>query len=199
MKENRWVLAVFAWFFLSTNLWAYPYPVSDTGQTQCYNDDGEEIAYPQPGEAFYGQDGSYLINLPSFTKLDAGGNDLTFSAASWVMVRDNVTGLIWEVKTDDGSIHDKDNTYTWYDGNSGTNGGNAGTPGEGTDTEDFIGALNQATFGGHSDWRLPTRKELASIVDLGGYSLGIDTDYFPLTVASYYWSATTDAEDPEYA
>ena len=58
------------------------------------------------------------------------------------MVRDNVTGLFWEVKTDDGSIHDKDNTYTWYDSNPATNGGNAGTAGEGTDTEDFIEALN---------------------------------------------------------
>jgi hypothetical protein len=26
------------------------------------------------------------------------------------MIRDNVTGLIWEVKTDDGTIHDKDHT-----------------------------------------------------------------------------------------
>jgi hypothetical protein len=31
------------------------------------------------------------------------------------MVRDNVTGLIWEVKTNDESMHNKDKTYTRYD------------------------------------------------------------------------------------
>ena len=34
--------------------------------------------------------------------------------------RDNVTGLIREVKTDDGGLHDKDWTYTWYNGTTGT-------------------------------------------------------------------------------
>lgn len=34
----------------------------------------------------------------SYTKLDGSGNALPVSATSWVMVRDNVTGLIWEVK-----------------------------------------------------------------------------------------------------
>ncbi len=38
--------------------------------------------------------------------LDAGGNALPDTATSWVMVRDNVTKLIWEVRTDDGSVHD---------------------------------------------------------------------------------------------
>ena len=28
-------------------------------------------------------------------------------------ITDNTTGLMWEKKSDDGSIHDKDNTYTW--------------------------------------------------------------------------------------
>jgi hypothetical protein len=125
------------------------------------------ITCPSPGQPFYGQDGNYTINPPSYTKLDAQGNDLADDAPSWVMVRDNVTRLIWEMKTDDGSIHDKDNKYTWYDSNPTTNGDNAGTPGDGTDTEDFINALNAANFGGHSDWRMPTVNELRSIVDYG--------------------------------
>jgi hypothetical protein len=28
-------------------------------------------------------------------------------------ITDNVTGLMWEKKSDDGGIHDKDNMYTW--------------------------------------------------------------------------------------
>lgn len=155
-------------------------PVPDTGQTESYTDT-------------FGEDSDYLINPPSYTKLGSGGNDLSDSATSWVMVRDNVTGLIWEVKTDDGSVHDKDNRYTWYDSNPATNGGHAGMPGDGTDTEDFIDALNAESFGGYTDWRLPTIKELASIVNLETYSPAIDTAYFPNTVSSNYWSSFTTA------
>ncbi|HHC23824.1 MAG TPA: hypothetical protein ENK58_00205 [Desulfobacterales bacterium] len=61
---------------------------------------------PAPGEDFYGQDAQYTTNPRSYTKPGAGGNDLPDSAASWTMVRDNVTGLIREVKTGDGSVRD---------------------------------------------------------------------------------------------
>ena len=77
------------------------------------------------------------------------------------MVRDNVTGLIWESKTDDGTIHNKDDTYTWNDPTDPY----PVTPGVGTDTKYFIDALNSARFGGSSEWRMPTVKELGSIID----------------------------------
>ena len=172
-------------------------PVPDTGQTTCYDEAGNVITCPEPGEDYYGQDASYTINPMSFTKLAQNGVELPDTATpadGWIMTRDNVTGLIWEIKTDDETIHDKDNTYTWYDSNPETNGGNAGTPGEGTDTEDFINALNAANFGGFSDWRLPTIKELDTIVDLSRTYPSVDTAYFPNTKASYYWSSTTSAD-----
>ncbi|RJR27411.1 MAG: DUF1566 domain-containing protein [Desulfobacteraceae bacterium] len=174
-------------------------PVPDTGQTKCY-DSSKEIPCPSPGQDFYGQDANYTINPPSYTKLDSNGNALPDSAASWAMVRDNVTGLIWEVKTNkDGTKnysnpHDADNTYTWYDPDPATNGGNSGTSGNGTDTKDFIDALNNAGFGGFDDWRLPTIKELSNIVDYNIPRPGptINASYFPNAVASAYWSSTTD-------
>ncbi|MBF0201707.1 MAG: hypothetical protein HQK66_10430 [Desulfamplus sp.] len=66
-----------------------------------------------------GQDGNYIINPRSYTKLDDQGNDLPITATSWTMVRDNVTGLIWEVKTRDGSIHDRDNGCRLRSGGGG--------------------------------------------------------------------------------
>ena len=77
---------------------------------------------------------------------------LETSLAGGIMVQDNVTGLIWENKTDDDSIHDKDNTYNWYDAQ-----------------DVFITTLNSQNFGGYSDWRLPTVKELISIVNRATY------------------------------
>jgi hypothetical protein len=98
------------------------------------------------------------------------------------MVKDNVTGLIWENKTDDGTIHDKDNRYTWSD-----------SFGVGSNTMDFIYALNSSHFGGYSDWRLPTITELAYIINYSVPSPGptIDTGFFSNTAASGYWSSTT--------
>jgi hypothetical protein len=174
-------------------------PVPDTGQIKCYNNT-VEIPCPQPGEPFYGQDAQYGSNTQSYTKLDATDNDLPTSATSWAMVRDNVTGLIWEEKHNKDSVinyadpNDADNTYTWYDGATGT-------PGNGTDTQDFINALNAQNYGGHQDWRLPTPKELSTLVDSSIPYPGptINTSYFPDTVASDYWSSTTGAYNTDYA
>ena len=99
-KELMWILVCFALSLFTTSVWAAPVP--DTGQVQCYNVIGAVITCPSPGQAFYGQDANYSINTPSYTKLDGSGSVLPDSAMSWVMVRDNVTGLIWENKTVDG-------------------------------------------------------------------------------------------------
>lgn len=38
-----------------------PYAIVDTGPNRCF-DDTREIAYPRPGQAFYGQDAQYVGN-----------------------------------------------------------------------------------------------------------------------------------------
>ena len=199
-QKGIWIVGLFMGVILS-GVQAQAAPVPDTGQTTCYDEAGNVITCPSPGQNFYGQDANYTINPPSYTKLDSTGNALAASASSWVMVRDNVTGLVWEVKNDkDGTKnydnpHDADNTYTWYDPDPATNGGYAGTSGDGTDSDDFIDALNNAHFGGYSDWRLPTIKELPFLVNYSIPNPGpaIYTAYFPNTVSSYYWSSTTYA------
>ena len=55
--------------------------------------------------------------------------------------------------------------------------------------------------GGHSDWRLPTRAELLSLVDYAEASPAIDGDFFPLTPTMSEWTATAlaVARPPEEA
>jgi hypothetical protein len=43
---------------------------------------------------------------------------------------------------------------------------------------------------GHHDWRLPTRIELISILDLRQSSPGIDGDAFPNTARTFFWTST---------
>jgi hypothetical protein len=211
-KEMMWILVCFALPFFAAYAFAVPVPVivpvPNTGQTRCYSVGGSEITCPSPGQALYGQNANYdTINKMSYTKLDDNGVALSDPAAPWVMVRDNVTGLTWELKTkmdgvkDYSNPHDTDNTYTWYDSNPATNGGYAGTPGNGTDTEDFIKALNDELYGGKSDWRLPTVKELTYIVNYGIPYPGptINPDFFPNTQQSFYWSSISHANYKIYA
>ncbi|MHB8809149.1 MAG: Lcl C-terminal domain-containing protein [Desulfobulbaceae bacterium] len=105
-----------------------------------------------------------------YTKLDGSGQELPADAGQWAMVRDNKTGLIWEVKTTDGSIHDKDKVFTW-DGAQ----------------QDFIGELNRMKFGGFADWRLPTTDELRGLTVKGAEPY-IDQEFFPNTVPTSYLS-----------
>ena len=192
-----WIFVCLALSLFTADVWASPVP--DTGQSECYNAMAA-IPCPSSGQPFFGQDAQYTINPMSYTKLDGSGNVLSDSATSWVMVKDNVTGLVWEMKTNMDGVqnysnpHDADNTYTWYDSNPATNGGYAGTAGSGTNTEGFVKALNDANYGGYSNWRMPNSKELSSIVNYGIPYPGptIDTGYFQNTAASWYWSSTTD-------
>jgi hypothetical protein len=84
-----------------------------------------------------------------YAKLDANGAELPADAAQWSCVRDNVTGLIWEIKTGDGGLHDKDWTYTWHEPDKTKNGGKPGRKNGGScgktsrcDTQGFVRAVN---------------------------------------------------------
>ncbi len=72
------------------------YNIVDTGQDKCYDNNGE-IACPQPGDAFYGQDAQYQAIQPAYD--DNGDGTIT----------DLNTGLMWQ------KTPDFNNLMTWYD------------------------------------------------------------------------------------
>ena len=131
----------------------------------------------------------------SFTKLDSNGTELLAGATSWSCVKDNVTGLVWEVKTDDGGIHDKDNTYRW---------GGKTRQGDGygdyyPDWDILVDGSNAEAMCGYDDWRVPTVFELQNLVNYGRDNPAIDIGFFPNTSTSEaFWSASPWADSSAF-
>ena len=176
---------------------------------------------------------SQLIKLigsshSDYTKLDAYGYELPSSAKSWACVLDNRSGLIWEVKTDDGGARDKDNKYRWggkgvsdralkwVENSPGNKHPESRWSGSGDRYDDWnklVTAANSEQLCGFSDWRVPDLYQLASLVRCRGGSYQnldkgcsgsyqkptIDTEYFPNAQSSWYWSASPDADSSDVA
>ncbi|MHC6216791.1 Lcl C-terminal domain-containing protein [Stenotrophomonas acidaminiphila] len=64
---------------------------------------------------------------------------------------------------------------------------------------DAVQACAELRLGGHDDWRLPTRAELLTLVDDTRYSPAIDTDAFPNTPNTWFWTSTAYAGDKDCA
>lgn len=65
--------------------------------------------------------------------------------------------------------------------------------------DDWQGALQRAgaaTHAGFTDWRLPNREELRSIVETGCFDPAVNPIAFPNTDAQVYWTSTTVTADP---
>lgn len=106
---------------------------------------------------------------------------------------DNLTALQWEKKTDDASVHDKDNVYSWS---------TTGTAADGTAHTGFLATVNGVGFAGQYDWRLPTVAELLSITQpayLKCTSAPCIAATFGPTVPDGYWSSTPYQANPDFA
>lgn len=121
----------------------FSYNIADTGTKDFYGDESI-ISKPSQSDPFFGQDGSYNRNVPSY----ANNNDGT--------ITDNVTGLMWE--------QDMGDKITFEEG---------------------LTKAIESNLAGYTDWRVPSIKELYSLILFTGQLKGenadelfIDLDYF---------------------
>lgn len=179
-------------------------PLNDTGVTKFYNSENEVDEEPLdfPGQdASFGRDVVAAYNEDghagfSFTKIDSNGDDLPASALEWSCVRDNVTGLIWESKTDDGGLHDKDERFSWWKGDGRgeedkfreCNGYTMGVKESYCNTEAYTVRVNSTGLCGLHQWRLPMKRELVSLINSGQITPAIDINWFPNTSFDFYWA-----------
>ena len=200
---------------------------NDTGAALCF--DAADVGGPctqansgdnSPGprqDARYGRDPHAAAGLVKigggaagfdFTKIANNGTVLPASAvlgsnpSDWACTRDNVTGLLWEVKTATG-LRAATTVYTWYSTDATRNGGDVGFLAAGSctatpcNTQEYVAAVNAMALCGANDWRLPSVSETLDISNFGvSVSPSIDTSYFPDTQPNAYWTMSTMPGNP---
>jgi Protein of unknown function (DUF1566) len=151
-----------------------PAALSSSGQTEFFVD---------------GDDGDLLLGAPlSYTENGDG------------TVTDDNTGLVWEQKSDDGGLHDKDATYRWNPGDDSI-----------WAWLDQVNAEGGTGFAGHDDWRIPNVRELHTLVDYGETGTAIDFTFdfdctsgcrgidCACTANTNTWSSTTSIQSDKSA
>jgi len=135
---------------------------------------------------------SLCVNA-DFLKMSNDAEILELESSEWSCVLDDKSSLVWEVKSESEGIQYALNTYTWFDGVSGRENGTFSKNcywGKDCNTQSYIEDINEAELCTYSDWRLPTRDELKSIVDYYGDSdILIDSLLFPNTQMDTYWTS----------
>ena len=86
-------------------------------------------------------------------------------------------------------VIDSNTKLQWQDDYS-DNGGNI----KSATWADAISYCENSSLGDYTDWRLPNKNELLSLVDYGKYNPSIDTNKFTNVGSSYCWSSTTGAD-----
>ena len=105
------------------------------------------------------------------------------------VVVDNATGLMWQDNSDVRTVKKQWLTKNNYGGKyDNTSGDTAAT---------YCANLS---LGGYNDWRLPTRKELESILDFGTFNPSLNPVFLNFLFKhpqneQNYWTSTTSAED----
>ncbi len=108
-----------------------------------------------------------------FTKVAADGTELPAGdkRTDHVAVIDHTTGLMWSVE----SL------------------GDPADENDGVTQEHCIERCKQLRLLDHEDWRLPTRSELAGLIDDTRHEPAIDVEHFPRVKPRWHWTSTPAA------
>jgi len=176
--------------------------MNDTGVTGCggidFGNSMECSSELPPGQdALYGRDALAAQGLLSkrgagdagfdFTKISNAGGDLPEDAGygtganQWACTRDNVTGLVWEIKSPNfGSDQYYNARYTWYDPESPGSVGydSAGVEtcfdalqGLDCNTSNYLQHIQAKRLCGRTDWRMPSIRELSNVTHFSQHHL----------------------------
>jgi hypothetical protein len=142
-----------------------------TGQTSCYSVDGTVLE----SCAGTGQDAE--------SRRGVAWPDPRFNDNGDQTVTDNLTGLIWTKNAGTPTVNScAGGGMTWQG------------------ALDYVACLNSTGYLGHTDWRLPNRLELLSLIDLQQLSPALSTNHPFSSVKTYfYWSSSTNTQDARYA
>lgn len=146
--------------------------------------------------AFASASGASELPETRYVRLDSSGKVCTHCASSTAAcIEDRKTGLVWELKTTDNKLRDMRHTYAWQHTRRAASVARCAQPE--CNASDYVAAVNASRLCGATDWRLPSREELRSIVDYTRAYPGptIDTDWFSATAANFHWSSNEDASD----
>jgi hypothetical protein len=148
------------------------FPLPDTGQRFCFGNDTDALSScpTSDTDAFYGQDAQYGWDI-------AHDADERFtrdtSTPGEPVALDTVTGLMWQGcplgMTGDECEGGSATSATW--------------------SEQLVNC-DGLDWGGRTDWRLPDRYELWSIVDYGVSGPYVDATAFPETPNHSFWSSS---------
>ncbi|TMP09328.1 hypothetical protein CWC11_03865 [Pseudoalteromonas sp. S3178] len=199
--------------------------INDSGVGECYNNTQRincaSDDFPEQ-DAELGRD-SYANKLDKvgkgnlafdYTKLNKFADEVADDSSDFTCIRDNVTGLVWEVKSapsgtvPDTSLRDGQNHYFWDIGETtftDTSTANSTCPNDTScGVQSYINEVNDLDFCGGTNWRLPTYTELLGLIDYGkqGQRVLIDESLFPYIpqageiedVDLPYWTSQTAAD-----
>jgi hypothetical protein len=153
----------------------------DTGQGACFSNNDELLDCPEPGERFDGQDAQHGwdLHVDRSTRFGRAGSTNQF------IVVDAITELQWQ-----GCVAGK----LGPECETGTEERHAWD-----EAEAYCAGLDWGGVGA-GQWRLPSAKELATLVHRGsGAEPTVYAESFPGTPTGERWTSSIRAEDPDQA